>query len=89
MIRGVTIFDNGYKYYPKTNIVSDKNDEIVTNLTETIEGLSINPTEMTDLQLWLLCKPIILAHEVGIKQTQDKMTKKLLSLLDLKESKYD
>lgn len=85
MTRGVTLFDNGYRYYPNTNIISDKNDRIVVNLTETIEGLSLNPTEMTDLQLWALCKPIILAHEAGIKQTQDKMTKKLLSLFDLKE----
>lgn len=85
MIKGVTLFDNGYRYYPETHIVSDKNDQIVVSLKETIEGLSINPTEMTDLQLWALCKPIILAHEAGIKQTQDKMTKKILQLFDLKE----
>jgi hypothetical protein len=85
MIRGVTLFDNGYRYYPETNIISDKNDQIVVNLSETIEGLSFNPKEMTDTQLWLLCKPIILAHKAGIQQTQNKMTKKFLSLLDLKE----
>ena len=85
MIRGVVLFDNGYRYYPETHIVSDKNDQIVVSLKETTEGLSLNPTEMTDLQLWALCKPIILAHEAGIKQTQDRMTKKLLKLFDLKE----
>ena len=85
MSRRVTMFDNGYRYYPETNIVSDKNDQIVASLRETIEELSLNPTAMSDVQLWLLCKPIILAHEAGIKQTQDKMTKKLLKLFDLKE----
>lgn len=85
MIKGVTLFDNGYRYYPETHIVSDENDQIVVSLKETIEGLSLNPTEMTDLQLWALCKPIILAHEAGIKQTQDKITKKILQLFDLKE----
>ena len=85
MIKGVTLFDNGYRYYPETHIVSDKSDKIVVSLKETMDGLSLNPTEMTDLQLWVLCKPIILAHEVGIKQTQDKITKKFLKLFDLKE----
>ena len=85
MIQGVTLFDNGYRYYPITQIVSDKNDQIVASLSETIEELSLKPAEMTELQLWALCKPIILAHEAGIRQTQDKMTKKVLKLFDLRE----
>lgn len=81
----VVIFDNDYRCYTESNYVSNKNGALVADLYYLLDALSLKLNEMSDDQIWALCKPIILAHEAGIRQTQDKMTKKILQLFDLKE----
>lgn len=81
----VVIFDNDYRCYTEGNYVADKDGVLIADLHHSLSDLSLNLSEMSDLQIWALCKPIIFAHEAGIKQTQDRMTKKLLKLFDLKE----
>ena len=82
----VVIFDNDYRCYIGTHNIADKNDVLIANLSLTLNSLSLNLSEMSDLQIWELCKPVIYAYEMGVKKTQDKMTKKLLEIFDLKEN---
>ena len=81
----VVIFDNGYRCYTESNYVADEKGVLIADLYSTVNELSLKLNEMSDVQIWSLCKPIIVAYELGIKQTQDKMTKRLLKLFDLKE----
>lgn len=81
----VVIFDNDYRCYTEGNYIANKDGVLIADLHHSLSDLSLNLSEMSDLQIWALCKPVIFAYEAGIKQTQDKMTKKLLLLLDLKE----
>lgn len=81
----VVIFDNGYKCYIKSNYVSDENGMLIGDLYSTVNELSLTLDEMSEAQIWALCKPIIQAHKLGIEQTERKMTKKILKIFDLKE----
>ena len=81
------IFDNDYRCYVESNYVADKNGALIADLHYTLIDLSLNLSDMSDVQIWALCKPIIFAYEKGIKQTQDKMAKKLLQVFDLEVSK--
>lgn len=81
----VVIFDNGYRCYIESNYIADKDDVLIADLHHSLSDLSLNLSEMSDVQIWALCKPTIMAYEKAVKQTQDKMAKKLLSLFDLKE----
>lgn len=79
----VIIFDNDYRCYVESNYIADKDGVLIADLHFTLIDLSLNLNEMTDAQIWALCKPIIAAYEKGIKQTQDKIIKKLLQTFDL------
>lgn len=82
----VVMFDNGYRCYTESNYVADEKGVLIADLYSTVNELSLKLNEMSDVQIWSLCKPIIVAYELGISKTQDKMTKKLLKLFDLKEA---
>ena len=76
-------FDNGYKCYIGSNYVADKNGMLIADLYHTVNELSLKLSEMSDVQIWSLCKPIINAYEMAMKQTKNRMAEKLLSLFDL------
>ena len=86
MSTGVVIFDNGYRLYTKTNVIADKDDNIIADLY-TVKDLSLNLEELSDKQMWALCKPIIQAYEKGINKVRKEMANKLLSLFNLEELK--
>lgn len=81
----VVIFDNGYRYYLDSEYITDSNGVYVASLYGLIRELPLNPKELSDTQLWELCRPIIQAHKLGIEQTERKMTEKILKIFDLKE----
>jgi hypothetical protein len=81
----VVIFDNGYRYYLDSEYIADENGVLVAGLYDLIRELPLNPKELSDVQLWVLCKPIIMAHQLGIEQTEKRMTKKILKIFELKE----
>lgn len=79
----VVVFDNGYRCYIESNYVADKNGMLIADLYTTVNELSFTLSEMSDAQIWALCKPIICAYEMAIRQTKNRMAEKLLSLFDL------
>lgn len=81
----VVMFDNGYRYYLDSEYLADENGVLVAGLYDLIRELPLNPKELSDVQLWVLCKPIIMAHQLGIEQTERKMTEKILKIFELKE----
>lgn len=81
----VVIFDNDYRCYTEGNYIADKDGVLIADLHYLLIDLSLNLNEMSDLQIWALCKPVIFAYELGIKKTEKKMAKKLLSLFDIQE----
>ena len=81
----VVIFDNDYRCYVEGNYIAGKDGVLIADLHHSLSDLSLNLSEMSDIQIWALCEPIIQAYERGVKKTQDKMTKKLLKMFDLKE----
>ena len=81
----VVMFDNGYRYYLDSEYIADENGVLVAGLYDLIRELPLNPKEMTDVQLWVLCKTIIDAHKLGIEQAESKMTQKILKIFDLQE----
>lgn len=81
----VVVFDNGYRYYLDSEYLADKNGVYVASLYDLIRELPLNPKELSDVQLWALCKPIIQAHKLGIEQTENRMTRKIFKIFDLKE----
>ena len=81
----VIIFDNDYRCYVEGNYISDPNGKLIACLHHSLDDLSLELSEMSDVQIWALCKPIIQAHQYGIDETKKQMTKKLLSLFNLKE----
>ena len=78
------IFDNGYRCYVEENYIADKDGILIADLHHSLSDLALNLSEMSDTQIWALCKPVIQAYEKGVKQTQNIMTKKLLGIFDLK-----
>ena len=83
----VVVFDNGYRCYIESNYIADKDGVLIADLHHSLSDLSLNLSEMSDVQIWALCKPVIRAYEMAIKQTKNRMAEKLLSLFDLEESK--
>ena len=81
----VVIFDNGYRYHLDSEYIADKNGVYVASFYELIRELPLNPKELSDAQLYVLCRPVIEAHKLGIEQIERKMTKKILKIFDLKE----
>ena len=81
----VVIFDNDYRCYTESNYIADKDGVLIADLHHSLSDLSLNLNEMSDLQIWALCKPVIFAYELGIKKTEKKMVNKLLQVFDLKE----
>lgn len=81
----VIIFDNDYRCYVESNYISDPNGKLIASLYYSLIDLQLNLSEMSDAQIWALCKPVIQAHQLGVDETKKQMTKKLLSLFDLKE----
>lgn len=81
----VVIFDNDYRCYVEGNYIADKNGCLIADLHHSLSDLSLNLSEMSDQQIWALCKPVIFAYELGIKKAEDKIAKKMLSLFDLRE----
>lgn len=81
----VVVFDNGYRYYLDSEYIADENGVLVAGLYDLIRELPLNPKELSDVQLWSLCKPIIMAHKLGIEQTETRMAEKILKIFDLKE----
>ena len=81
----VIIFDNGYRCYIDGRYISDPNDKLIACLHHSLDDLSLDLNEMSDIQIWAVCKPVIQAHQCGIDETKKQMTKKLLSLFNLKE----
>lgn len=78
------IFDNDYRCYIENEYIGDKNGALIADLHLSLCDLPLKLSEMSDTQIWALCRPIIMAYEKGIERTQNEMTKKLLSLFDLK-----
>lgn len=87
MSERVVIFDNDYRCYVDGNYISDPNGVLIADLLYSLEDLSLKLSEMSDVQIWALCRPAIQAHSRGVDATKKQMTKKLLSLFDLKEDK--
>ena len=81
----VIMFDNGYRCYIEGHYISDPNDKLIACLHHSLDDLSLELNELSDIQIWALCKPVIQAHQCGIDETKKQMTKKLLSLFNLKE----
>ena len=81
----VVIFDNGYRYYLDSEYLADENGVLVASLYDLIRELPLNPKELSDVHLWVLCKPIIMAHKLGVEQTERKMTERILKIFALKE----
>ena len=81
----VVIFDNGYRYYLDSEYLADNNGVYIAGLYDLIRELSLNPKELSDVQLWALCEPIVTAYKLGIAKTERKMTEKILKIFDLKE----
>lgn len=81
----VVVFDNGYRYYLDSEYIADSNGVLVASLYDLIRELPLNPKELSDVQLWVLCKPIIMAHQLGIEQTEKRMTRKILKIFELTE----
>ena len=81
----VVMFDNGYRYYLDGEYLADSNGVLVAGLYDLIRELPLNPKELSETQLWALCKPIIAAHKLGIEQAERKMTEKVLKIFDLRE----
>lgn len=79
----VVMFDNGYRYYVDSEYLADSNGVLVASFYDLIRELPLNPKEMSDVQLWSLCKPIIMAHKLGIEQTERKMAEKVMKIFDL------
>ena len=79
----IVMFDNGYRCYVESNYIADKDDILIADLYRTVNELSLNLSEMSDEQIWALCKPAIYAYEIAIERTEKKMSKKILSLFDL------
>lgn len=79
----VVVFDNGYRCYIESNYIADKDGVLIADLYHSLSDLSLNLSEMSDVQIWALCKPVICAYEMAIKQTKNRMAEKLLSLFDL------
>ena len=79
----VVIFDNGYRCYTNSNYVADKNGVLIGDLYSTVNELSLTLNEMSETQIWALCKPIIAAYEMAIRQTEHRMAEKLISLFGL------
>ena len=82
----VVMFDNGYRYYLDSEYLADENGALVASFYDLIRELPLNPKEMTDVQLWVLCKTIITAYKLGVEKTEKKMTEKILKIFELKES---
>lgn len=89
MSRKVVMFDNGYRYYLDSEYLADNNDVYIAGFYDLIRELPLNPKELSDVQLWVLCEPIIQAYKLGIAQTERKMTEKILKIFDLKEQQND
>ena len=80
----VVIFDNGYRCYTESNYVADEKGMLIADLYSTVNNLPLKLNELSDVQIWALCKPIISAYELGIRNTENKMTKKILKIFGLK-----
>ena len=78
-------FDNDYMFYFGSYHITDGDGVYVASLSPTLQELSLNPIEMTEAQIWILCKPIINAYELGIKKSQQRFKRQLLQLFNLKE----
>jgi hypothetical protein len=81
----VVIFDNGYRYYLDSEYIADSNGTYVAGFYNLIRELPLNPKELSEAQLWALCRPAIDAHKLGITQAESKLTKKILKIFDLQE----
>lgn len=81
----VVRFDNGYMLYLDSEYLSDSNGMFVAGFYDLIRQFPLNLKELSDEQLWVLCKPIIQAYELGIEQTEKRMTEKILKIFDFKE----
>ena len=79
----VVVFDNGYRCYIESNYVADKNGLLIADLYTTVNELSLTLSEMSDVQIWALCKPIINTYEMALRQEKNRMAEKILSLFDL------
>lgn len=81
----VVRFDNGYMLYLESEYLADSNGKYIAGFYDLVREFPLNLKELSDVQLWVLCKPIIQAYELGIKQTEQRMTEKILKIFDLKE----
>lgn len=79
----VVVFDNGYRCYIESNYIANKDGMLIADLYTTVRELPLTLSEMSDVQIWAVCKPVICAYEMAIRQTKNKMAEKLLSLFDL------
>ena len=80
----VVVFDNGYRCYIESNYIADEKGVLIADLYSTVNELLLNLSEMSEGQIWALCKPIISAYEIAIRKTEKKMAKKLLQVFGLK-----
>lgn len=80
----VIIFDNDYRCYVDNHYIADKNGALIADLHFSLDDLSLNLNEMSDLQIWALCKPIIQAYEKGLEKIQNDIKIKILKILELK-----
>ena len=76
-------FDNEYTYYINGSYVCDDDDNIIVSLSELFGTLSLDPSKMTETQIWALCKQIINDYKYGMKRQESKFKKQLLQLFNL------
>ena len=81
----VVRFDNDYMYYLNSDYLTDENGILIASFYDIIKELKLDPKEMSDVQLWVLCETIIKAYKLGIERTEKRMTEKILKIFDLKE----
>ena len=85
MAKRVVTFDNGYTCHIDDNLLTDHHNNIIANLRDVTWELSLNLSEMTEGQIWSLCKPIMSAHKKGLESGKAKVVQRLLYLLDAKD----
>ena len=79
----VVRFDKGYMLYLDSEYLADSNGKYITGFYDLVREFPLDLKELTNEQLWALCKPIVQAYELGIEQTEKRMTKKILNVFEL------
>lgn len=85
MAKRVVIFDNGYRYFIDKSILTDENNDTIADFCDLIRETSIVPQNLSNEEIWWMCKPAIMAYEIGIKRAKKEVAHNIIKIFKIEE----